>query len=166
MSVIQALAAEMRSEAKNTRRLLERVPDGQFDWKPHPKSMSLGRLCEHIAELPNWTYLTLVQDELDFSKEMFKQARPATQAELLAYFDECLSKALDVLANCEEEVLSAPWTMRNGTHVYFTMPKKVVVRTWMMNHLIHHRGQLSVYLRLLDVPLPRMYGPTADEPVV
>lgn len=164
MSLIQALAAEMRAEAQQTRKLLERVPDGQFDWKPHTKSMSLGQLAGHIAEIPNWTYVTLVQDELDFAKGDYSPVRPTNRADLLAYFDDCMEKALEVLAKTDEEVLTAPWTMRNGDQVYFTMPKKVVIRTWVMNHLVHHRGQLTVFLRLLDVPIPGMYGPTADEP--
>lgn len=163
MGLGEALHAEMEQEAATTRKVLERIPADKFGWKPHEKSMGMGQLASHIAEMFSWTGPTLNQPELDFSKFDYKPFEPATSEELLEYFDKNISEALDVLKNTSDETFFEPWTMRNGEQVYFTMPKAVTMRSFVMNHIVHHRGQLSVYLRLNDIPVPAIYGPSADE---
>ena len=143
--------------------MIERVPEKSFDWKPHDKSMTLGRLAYHIAENPQWVSVTVDKDEIDFAAKDYVEKEAKTTAELLKVFDESLAEAVKCLKNASDEKLMGNWTMRNGEHVYFTMPKIAVLRSFVLNHIIHHRGQLSVYLRILDVPLPQIYGPTADE---
>ena len=157
------LIAEMEQEAKTTRTCLERVPADKFDWKPHEKSMEFGKLAAHIAEMFGWTPATLQQAELDFSKMDYKPFEPKTTDDLLEFFDRTVAEAIDVLRNTGDEVFLEDWTMRNGEKVYFTMPKAVMMRSFVMNHIVHHRGQLSVYLRLNDIPVPALYGPSADE---
>jgi uncharacterized damage-inducible protein DinB len=157
------LIAELQMEAASTRKMLERVPIDKNDWKPHPKSMKLGRLASHVAELPGWITMTMTTDELDFSKFDYTPVMPATNEELLATLDGNVNKALAILDDSSDADFDKMWTMKNGDNVYFTLPKKVVLRTWAYNHLYHHRGQLSVYLRLLNIPVPGMYGPSADE---
>ena len=158
-----ALIAEMEQEAKTTRTCLERVPADKFDWKPHEKSMEFGRLASHIAEMFSWTAPTLQQPELDFSKWDYKPFEPKTTEELLEFFDKNVAEAIDVLRNTGDEIFVENWTMRNGEQVYFTMPKAVVMRSFVFSHIVHHRGQLSVYLRLNDIAVPPIYGPSADE---
>jgi uncharacterized damage-inducible protein DinB len=163
MGLGEALHGEMEHEAATTRKVLERIPADKFDWKPHEKSMGFGQLASHIAEMFSWTGPTLNQPELDFSKFDYKPFAPTTSEELLEYFDKNISEALDVLKNTPDETFFEPWTMRNGEQIYFTMPKAVTMRSFVMNHIVHHRGQLSVYLRLNDIPVPSIYGPSADE---
>ncbi len=158
-----AFLAELDNEAKVTRAVLERVPADKFDWKPHEKSMAFGRLASHIAEMFGWTASTLRSDVLDFATMDYKPFEPTSTEELVAYFDEHIAKAKAILAETSDETFMTNWTMRNGETVYFTMPKVAVMRTFVMNHIIHHRGQLSVYLRLNDIPVPSIYGPSADE---
>jgi uncharacterized damage-inducible protein DinB len=158
-----ALIKELQQEGRQTRRMLERVPLEQSSWKPHEKSMSLGRLAGHIAELPDWVKVTLETDELDFGTAGYKAFIPATREELLDKFDQKLAGAIESLQAADNEVFNQPWSLKNNGHVFFTLPKSEVIRSSAMNHVIHHRAQLSVYLRLLDVPVPGMYGPTADE---
>jgi uncharacterized damage-inducible protein DinB len=158
-----ALIGEMEQEAKTTRTVLERVPADKFDWKPHEKSMEFGRLASHIAEMFSWTGPSLQQPELDFSKMDYKPFEPKTTEDLLEFFDKNVAEAIDVLRNTGDEVFLENWTMRNGEQVYFTMPKAVVMRSFVLNHIVHHRGQLSVYLRLNDIAVPPIYGPSADE---
>jgi uncharacterized damage-inducible protein DinB len=162
-NIASALIAEMEHEATVTRTCLERIPAEKFDWKPHEKSMAFGRLATHIAEMFSWTAATLQQPELDFSKFDYKPLEPATTAELVEYLDKNVAEAVDVLRNTTDEVFIDTWTMRNGETIYFTMPKITVMRSFVMNHIIHHRGQLSVYLRLNDIAVPSIYGPSADE---
>ena len=159
----QAFLNELDNEAKVTRSLLERVPAEKFDWKPHEKSMSFGRLATHVAEMFGWTKETLKQDTLDFATADFKPFEPTSNAELLAFFDNHIAMAKTILAETPDETFFTDWTMRNGEQVYMTMPKIAVMRSFVMNHIIHHRGQLSVYLRMNDIPVPAMYGPSADE---
>ncbi len=163
MPIRDALIPEYEMELKNTRKMLERVPMEKADWKPHEKSMSLGRLAIHVAEIPNWMTVTLTTDELDFAKG-YTKTKADTKEELLKVFDDYAAIAMEDLKKATDETFLGNWTMRNGDHIYFTMPKVVVARSFAMNHLYHHRAQLSVYLRLLDIPVPGMYGPTADEP--
>jgi len=162
MTKAELLLAEVKQEAKATRTLLERVPFEKADFKPHEKSMTLKRLATHVAEINGWWKECLTMDVLDFSKGDSKPKEINSTADILALHDDLLAKAEVILNNADDEKFNEDWTMRNGEVVYFTMPKAEVVRTWCMNHLYHHRGQLTVYLRLLDVPLPSVYGPTAD----
>ena len=162
MTKAQILLEEVKQEAKATRTLLERVPFEKADYKPHEKSMTLKRLATHVAEINGWWKECLTMDVLDFSKGDSKPKEINSTADILALHDDLLAKAEVILNNAADEKFNEDWTMRNGEVVYFTMPKAEVVRTWCMNHLYHHRGQLTVYLRLLDVPLPSIYGPTAD----
>lgn len=161
--IASAFLAELENEAKVTRTCLERVPADKFDWKPHEKSMTFGRLATHCAEMFGWTKETLKSDVLDFAKFDFKPFEPKSSEELLAFFDEHIAVAKTILAETADETFMTDWTMRNGEQVYFTMPKVAVMRSFVMNHIVHHRGQLSVYLRLNDIPVPSIYGPSADE---
>ena len=163
MSLGKTFLAEVLQEAASTRKLLAVVPFDKADFKPHEKSMSLRRLATHVAEITGWWKECLVNDVLDFSVGDFAPKQLNSVEELLAMHDDLVAKATVILNEISEEEFAKPWTMRNGEAVYFTMPKAAVVRTWCLNHLFHHRGQLTVYLRLLDVPLPGMYGPTADD---
>jgi len=158
-----AFLAELEQEAKVAREVLSRVPADKFDWKPHDKSMSFGKLASHVAEMVSWTGPTLDHPELDFAKMEYKPFEPKTTEELLEFLDKNLAEAADVLKNMTDDRFMEPWSLRNGEKVYFTMPKVVAMRSFVMNHIIHHRGQLSVYLRLNDIAVPSMYGPSADE---
>lgn len=162
-SISSALIAEMEHEAAVARKCLERVPAEKFDWKPHEKSMAFGALAVHVAEMFGWTPVTLQQPELDFAKFDYQPYKPATNEDLLEYFDKNVAEALETLRNTSDETYMENWTMRNGDTIYFTMPKVATMRSFVMNHIVHHRGQLSVYLRLNDIPVPSIYGPTADE---
>ena len=163
MSLCNSLAAELRQEAKTTRRILERVPEASFGWKPHEKSMTLGRLAAHVAELPELIIPALTQDELDFASGQFKPFEPRSTAGLLEKFDRNIEAAAELLEKQPDDRMGEKWKLRSGDHLLFEMPRAAVVRFVGLNHVVHHRGQLSVYLRLLDVPLPSIYGPSADE---
>src|ERR1044072_732576 len=158
-----AMINEFTHEAANTRKMLERVPIEKQDYRPHDKSMKLCRLAVHVAELPAWITLALNTDGLDFATWRHKPLEPKDNAELLQHFDENVEKALENLRTANPEDMMKPWTMRKGVHVFVTMPTAGVIRCFAINHMIHHRGQLSVYLRLNDVPVPGMYGPSADD---
>ncbi len=164
MSIANNLWEELKQEAANTRKLLELVPFDKADFKPHEKSMTLKRLACHVAEITGWWKECLTMDELDFAKDSGPAKEYHSTEDILAWHDELLAKAEVILKNVSEDEFSKPWTMRQGEMIFFTMPKGEVVRTWCLNHLYHHRGQLTVYLRLLNIPLPGMYGPTADTP--
>jgi len=157
------LIAEIEQEAVSARKCIERIPEDKFDWKPHEKSMTFVRLASHVAEMFGWTPSTMQNAELDFSKIDYTPFAPRTTADLVEYLDKNIAEAIDVLRNTPDEVFLENWTMRNGEQIYFTMPKAVVMRSFLMNHIVHHRGQLSVYLRLNDIPVPSLYGPSADE---
>lgn len=163
MQLKDLFLAELDLEGLKTRIMLSRIPVDQPQFKPHPRSMELQRLARHIAELPRWATITLTSPELDFAKG-YTPAPPLTTNEaLLAEFDKQYEAAKAALEHCSEEDLLAPWTMRNGEQVFFTRPRHLVIRDMVFSHLIHHRAQLGVYLRLLEIPLPQQYGPTADE---
>lgn len=163
MSIAQSLLPEFDHEFATLRKTLERVPEGKGDYAPHTKSMPMGKLSGHLAELPGWVNATLEADELDFAKMDYKPFVPANTAELLNALDAAVAKARPVLAAASDADMMKPWTLKQGDKVFFTMPKVAVLRSFVMNHMIHHRAQLGVYLRLNDVPLPQTYGPTADE---
>jgi len=139
------------------------VPTDKNDWKPHEKSMKLGNLAAHVADLPGWIVFTMNADELDLSKMDYKPNIATSTADLLANLDTKVDQAMAALEKASDEDFDKMWTLRNGEHVIFSMPKKVVIRSMALSHHYHHRGQLSVYLRLLDVHVPGMYGPSADE---
>jgi DinB superfamily len=166
MPISQSLLPEFDQEMAGTRKELERVPEGQFDWKPHPKSMLLGRLASHLAELPSWGQYAMELTELDIAppgQPPAKAQNLATRAEVLALFDKSSVGARKAIAAAVDADWMVAWTLKKGGVVLFTLPRIAVVRSMVMNHMIHHRAQLGVYLRLLDVPLPGLYGPTADE---
>ena len=152
--------AEFDQEMASTRRLLERVPTEKGTWKPHPKSFALGHLAQLVASMPGWIGTSLRQTEIDLAGGGGYSYEPTDV--LLRTFDKNVSAARDALAAVTGAELDVPWSLRNGEQVLFTAPRGAVVRMH-LNHLIHHRGQLTVYLRLVDVPLPSIYGPTADE---
>jgi len=162
MPIVDALLPEFDREMATTRKLLERVPEDRLSWKPHAKSMSLGELATHVANLPSWGEITINRSEIDLAAGG-RAALAASRNELLATFDRNVAAARAVLTGRSDAELMAPWSLKNGDRTFFTMPKAAVWRTFVMNHIVHHRGQLSVYLRLQDVPLPSMYGPSADE---
>lgn len=166
MSLNQALLPEFDAEMANTRKTLERVPDGKLSWKPHPKSGSMGWLAGHLANLPGWATLTIKQDSLDLSPDgapPAPQPEPKSQKELLATFDKNVSEARAALAGADDATLLKPWSLLKTRQVLMTLPKIGCLRAFVMNHLIHHRAQLGVYLRLNDIPVPATYGPSADE---
>jgi uncharacterized damage-inducible protein DinB len=162
MNLSEPLIAELQIEAVTTRRMLERVPQDSLTWKPHEKSRTLGEIAAHIANLPGLFIATLNRDEFD--RYDYKSVTD-TVSDILDTFDRNISSAFEVLKTQSDERLLAPWRYKYGEQVLFEMPRLIVIRSTALNHLIHHRGQLSVYLRLLNVPLPSVYGPTADEPM-
>jgi uncharacterized damage-inducible protein DinB len=156
---------EFDQEMKTTRSLLERVPFENAAWKPHIKSTGLAALASHVAQLAGFGHIAIVADELDIAPAGGAPApRPVygSTDELLAAFDENVAKSRAAVLTLEDKNLGTPWSLKMGGQAFFTMPRGAVLRTMLMNHIIHHRGQLSVYLRLNDVPLPSIYGPTAD----
>jgi len=163
MAIKDAFIAELRHESRLTKKMLEVVPLDKGHWKPHEKSMSLARLATHIAEITHWVSRIYRIDDFDFMNYPFKSPKAESQEELLTIFQSNLDEALNDLALMNDEDFAKQWTVRRGEEVQFQTPKKVAIRGWAFSHLIHHRGQLSVYLRLLGVPVPGMYGPSADE---
>lgn len=160
MSIAEGLLKEFDQEMKTTRRLLERVPDDKGKWKPHPKSFPLGHLAQLVSWMPGWIGSTLREPSLDLAGAPGYSYE--TTATLLAEFDKNVAAARAALAASKDSDYTAPWSLKHGDHVIFTAPKGEVVRMH-LSHLFHHRGQLTVYLRMVDVPLPPIYGPTADE---
>ena len=160
MRLHEPMLAEIGLEGAGTRRMLERVPEDRLAWKPHERSRTLGEIAAHIANLPGIFLATLGRDGFDRNEY---RAPTSTVAEILETFDRNLAAALATIGQLTDDQFLAPWRYRYGDRVIFELPRLVVARTTGINHLIHHRGQLSVYLRLLDVPLPPVYGPTADE---
>lgn len=164
MPIATSMLPEFDHEMKTTRTLLERVPDAKADWKPHARSMSLGRIAIHIPQMVLWIPVVLHETALDVAGpptiglDVSWESTTAT----LATFDRAVTAGRAALAAVSDDALMVPWTLRAGAHVIMTIPRVAVLRTMVMNHIIHHRGQLSVYLRLNDVPLPDIYGPTAD----
>jgi uncharacterized damage-inducible protein DinB len=163
MPLSPSLLQELESELPSLRRCLERLPAGQFDYKPHPKSMTLGELATHLAQMATWGATTINTTELDLSGG-FEQPKPQTTAELLALFDGGAADFRQALSTVSDEALMQVWTLKGpGGKIFLSLPRIAVLRGMVMNHLAHHRGQLTVYMRLLDIPVPSIYGPTADE---
>jgi uncharacterized damage-inducible protein DinB len=166
MPINQALLGEFDHEMANTRKTLERVPEDKFDWAPHPKSMKMGALAKHLAEMPGWIVESLTKDSLDIAPD----GKPMTsepvhnRKELLALFDKNVAAGRKALAAANDDAqFMKPWALLMTGKTIFSMPKVAVVRSFVMNHGIHHRAQLGVYLRLNNVPVPAVYGPSADE---
>jgi uncharacterized damage-inducible protein DinB len=165
MSIAETLLPEFDHEMASTRRMLELVPAADADWRPHPKSYSLGDLAAHIARLPLWGRFTIEQPELDLgapANAALARPRFTTTPELLEQFDRNVREARAALAAASDADMGTTWSLKNGGTTIFSMPRTAVLRGFVLSHTIHHRGQLSVYLRLRDVPLPALYGPTAD----
>lgn len=162
MPIAQMLLPEFDQEMSNTRRMLERVPDGRFSYRPHEKSMTLGRLAGHVSELPTYATHALRLERLDLTGEE-KPFTPATRKEVLDAFDKFAAEARGLIAAASDEDLMKTWTLTFKGKQIFSMPRAAVLRSMVMSHLIHHRAQLGVYLRLNDVEIPGMYGPSADE---
>ena len=160
--IAQSMLPEFDHEFATLRIALERVPNNP-DFQPHEKSMTLARLAGHLAEIPSWVGATLLVDELDFGAGEYEPFTTADKDELLARFDKDVAEARKVLAETTDETMMGNWTMRTGDTVHMTMPKVAVLRSFVFNHMIHHRAQLGVYLRLNDVAVPQTYGPSADE---
>jgi uncharacterized damage-inducible protein DinB len=161
MAAIHALLQELEQEAQTTRRVLERVPNDQLAWKPHPKSMSLGQLALHVATVPGM--VAALASESVVQAPQFTQPSATSTAELLPALDASVAKANDVLSGLDDAALGATWRLKRGDRELLAIPRGAVLRSIMLNHWYHHRGQLSVYLRQLNVPLPSIYGPSADE---
>jgi uncharacterized damage-inducible protein DinB len=162
MSIAQTLLPEFDNEMRNTRRALERVRPEALGIRPHEKSWTLGELATHIARLPSWVVSTLTSDEFDMTGVERGKAIDSVD-EILAEFDRNVAEAKAALAETSDERFMSPWTLKQGERVVFSMPKAAVVRSFSFNHIIHHRGQLTVYLRLAGLKVPGMYGPSADE---
>jgi uncharacterized damage-inducible protein DinB len=161
MAMIDAMLQELEREAQTTRRVLERVPNDKLTWRPHKKSMSLGQLALHIATVPGTVAEIAMQSP--FSVRQFTQASATSASELLPALDESIGKAKKVLGGLDDAAMTSTWRMTNGARELMAVPRAAMLRTIMLNHWYHHRGQLSVYLRELDVPVPSIYGPSADE---
>ena len=166
MSYAAQILPEFDQEMATTRKFLDRVPDDKFSWKPHEKSMSLGRLAAHLAEMPGWAVPTIEQHSLDLAPPggpPFQPTKTSSRKETLELFDKNVGAARSVIASATDEQLQESWSLLMGGQVIFTMPRIGVLRTMVMNHNVHHRAQLGVYFRLNNVPVPATYGPSADE---
>lgn len=160
--MISMFRKELDRESAITRKMLERIPDDRYDWKPHEKSMTIRQLSTHIAELPTWITMALTTDELDFATMPYDPPKVDTTQELMELFEKSLENGYTELKEENESKMEEPWTLRNGDQVYSTDTKAEVIRMT-FNQVTHHRAQLGVFLRLLDVPIPGSYGPSADE---
>lgn len=163
MPINETFIGELQHAAATTRKFFERYPADQGDYQPHEKSMSLKRLASHVAELITWVSVTLDHDELDFAKFNYKPMIAENSEQLIAMLDKNVNDAIDCLKRTDDAVFMQNWTMRQGEQIFLTMPKIAVLREFVMNHLVHHRAQLGVYYRLLNIPVPQSFGPTADE---
>jgi uncharacterized damage-inducible protein DinB len=161
-TIVAFFENQVKAEAETSRKFLKIIPEDKYDWKPHPKSMSIRQLATHIAELPGWIPLGINTDVLDFATGSYAPTPIKNNGNLLEVFEENQKQAMESLSKTSDEFLQNDWTMRNGEQVYFTISKEEVIRM-AMSQTIHHRAQLGVFLRLLDVPIPGSYGPSADE---
>jgi uncharacterized damage-inducible protein DinB len=166
MSYSQTILPEFDREMASTRKVLERVPEGKWDWRAHPKSNTIGWNVNHLAELPGWSVSIVTQPGFDFAPvggERYQSPKLTSRREILELFDHNVAEARKALVELKDEALNDPWTLRGGERVIFTMPRRDVIRSFLMNHIIHHRAVLCVYLRLNDIAVPGMYGPSGDE---
>lgn len=162
MTKAQSILTELQSEIETTRKFLALVPLDKGDWKPHEKSMTLARLATHVAEIPSWFHTTMVEDELDFAKSHYTPPVVNSNEDLVQLMETNLTQAKAILAEFPDEKFQENWTMRAGDQIYSVLSKDQAVRKWCLSHWYHHRAQLGVYLRLLDIPIPGSYGPSAD----
>jgi len=168
MTISQGLLGELELEMTKTRKTLERVPMENFDWKPHEKSFAMGALANHLARLTGWGAETMSTDFLDYAPkdgEAYAPPVARTSEELLSVFDKGASALRQAIEGATDEDFMVPWSLLNGGETLFTLPRVAVIRNMILNHLIHHRGQMTVYLRMNDIPVPALYGPSADEGV-
>jgi uncharacterized damage-inducible protein DinB len=166
MSIAQSLLPEFDQEMANTRKALERLPEDKLEWRPDAKSMTLGRLAGHVAEMPNWAAMTLSTESLDVNpggKRTFEAMVATSREQVLGVFDKNVADARKAIAGVSDQALMENWRLLSDGHEILSMPRAAVLRSLAMNHLIHHRGQLTVYYRLVGVAVPGMYGPSADE---
>jgi uncharacterized damage-inducible protein DinB len=163
VNVIDAMAQEYEHEAGVTRKVIERIPDDKLDWKPHEKSMSAGKLASHLAESQGWAKSIVEDDEFNVDAD-YKPFEGSSIAEILKTYDGLVAESLAAMkSGVSNETLTNPWTLKMNGQTMFEMPKGATLRMWMISHQIHHRGQLSVYLRMVGAPVPSIYGPSADE---
>jgi uncharacterized damage-inducible protein DinB len=162
MPIKEALLSEYDHEMATTRRLLERLPDDRLSWKPHDKSMSMAGLATHLANLPSWGLTIMTESFFDLASAPLPLAERGSRTEILSSFDDITKRTRTVMDKTDAEYM-AMWSLKRGGQEMFSLPRAAAFRSFVMNHMIHHRGQLSVYLRLNDVPVPPIYGPTADE---
>jgi uncharacterized damage-inducible protein DinB len=162
MTQLQAFQKELENESVATRKMLSIIPADKLDWQPHPKSMTVRNLAAHIAELPLWVGMALNTDGLDFAANPYEPFQYTSTTELLEYFEKNLADGKAQIASAKEDKLDDTWVLRNGEQVYWTDKKREIIRT-SLSQIIHHRAQLGVFLRLLDVPIPGTYGPSADD---
>ena len=160
--IIPFFKKQLKEEAVTTRKMLAIIPEDKYDWQPHAKSMTVRRLAAHIAELPGWIPMAIDTDVLDFAENDYKATPIANNAELLAVFEQNQKKAEEALPNTADEYLQNLWTMKNGDQIFLSLSKQDVIRQ-ALSQTIHHRAQLGVFLRLLNIPIPGSYGPSADE---
>lgn len=163
MAIAQALLPEFDHEMATTRRMLERFPEDKVEWRPHDTCMTLGRLAGHVAELAGWVVPTISQDKLDLDPSTFVPVVMKSRQETLKAFDETVKSSRALIASSSDEALMKPWSLVVTGHTVFTLPKAAVLRSFVMNHLIHHRGQLAAFYRIAGVPVPSLYGPSKDE---
>jgi uncharacterized damage-inducible protein DinB len=166
MSYAEATLPEFDQEMASTRKVLERIPDDKLNWQAHPKSHTMGWNANHLADLPGWSISILTQPDFDFAPPngpRYETPKLASTKEILALFDKNVAAARKALAEVKDSSMADQWTLRGGDRVIFTMPRAAVYRGFMMNHIIHHRAILCVYLRLNNIPVPGMYGPSGDE---
>lgn len=164
MTAMQAVAEELAYESTLTREVLSRIPEDKFDYKPHPKSMPMIGIASHIAECFDWTEAMVNMDVFDLDMENYTPWAASSSAELLAKFDENLTKSLDLLRGCPDEKAFATWKMTVNGQPAMELPRIAVCKSMLVNHIVHHRAQIGVYLRLNDIPVPAIYGPSADDP--
>lgn len=163
MALINNLITEIEHESSNTQKMLARVPADKFDWRPHEKSMTLKHLATHVARLAEWPGFIIKTQFLDFADNNLERPVVQSTEDLLSLLQNGTNESIEALKNATEEDLEDNWILRNGEHIIIDMPRAAVIRNMAMNHIYHHRAQLGVYLRLLDVPVPGMYGPSADD---
>ncbi|HRH47098.1 MAG TPA: DinB family protein [Panacibacter sp.] len=162
MNIIKSLLKEMEQEANTTRKMLQRIPDDKYDWKPHAKSMTIKSLATHIAELPTWVPMVLNTTELDFAGSPYNPVVINSTTELMEHFEKSLAEGKEAIEKATEEDLEPNWTLRNGEEIYSVSTKAEFIRLTYCQ-IVHHRAQMGVYLRLLDIPIPGSYGPSADD---
>jgi uncharacterized damage-inducible protein DinB len=166
MSYADTILPEFDQEMASTRKVLERIPDDKFDWQAHPKSHTIGWNANHVADIPKWIVLVLGETTLDIAPaggSSYSTPKLASRQEILELFDRNVAAARKAIAEVKDADVGVPWTLAQAGHPIFTMPRAAVIRSMVLNHLIHHRAHLCVYLRLNDIPVPGMYGPSGDE---